>query len=274
MGLSTIGRDKQREALLDMKDAVGPKIKLTAWLFLAATNLVPAYAADAPEDVQAVFAKATQLLDTGHYAEALPLLKDVARRAPQSPGAFMNLGLAAAESGDHRLALLAWSRYHEMVPHDTKAFGKIIQAHQALGQLKERDEVRDQLIAYRSALPPEQRERFAFYVRDQFDVAGQHFMVLEYFEPRSPMRLYYKFAAVDNNHKEIYDFTLTSSDSETAVARQLGQIGQDDRIYGLDKNEEGKSTVYDLLTTAVSYDEVRSLVIDAMEGRSRLGPKQ
>jgi hypothetical protein len=32
--------------------------------------------------------------------------------------------------------------------------------------------------------------------------------------------------------------------------------------------------VYDLLTTAVSYDEVRSLVIEAMEGRSRLGPKR
>ena len=46
----------------------------------------------------------------------------------------MNLGLAAAQSGDHRLALQAWSRYHEMVPNDTKAFGKIIQACQALGE--------------------------------------------------------------------------------------------------------------------------------------------
>ncbi|HEY0747516.1 MAG TPA: hypothetical protein VGD63_12505 [Steroidobacteraceae bacterium] len=186
----------------------------------------------------------------------------------------MNLGLAAAETGDHRLALLAWSRYHEMVPNDTKAFGKIIQAHQALGQLKERDQVRDQLIAYRGSLPPDQQVRFTFYVRDQFDAAEQHFIVLEYFEPKSPMRLYYKFTVVDNNHKAIYDFTLTSGDSETVAARQLGRIGKDDRIYGLDKNENGKSTVYDLLTTAVSYDEVRSLVIRAMEGVSRLGPKQ
>jgi tetratricopeptide (TPR) repeat protein len=256
-----------------MEIAIGPKITLTLLLFLA-TNVPLAHAADAPEDLQALFSKATQLLDAGHYAEALPLLKDIASRAPGSPGAFMNLGLAAAESGDHRLALQAWSRYHELAPQDTKAFGKIIQAHQALGQLKERDQVRDQLIAYRNSLPPDQRERFAFYVRDQFDVAGQHFMVLEYFEPKSPMRLYYKFAAVDNNHKAIYNFTLTSSDSETVAARQLGRIGKDGRIYGLDKNEEGKSTVYDLLTTAVSYDEVRSLVIEAMEGRSRLGPKR
>jgi tetratricopeptide (TPR) repeat protein len=243
-------------------------------LLLLAASLSLAHAADVPEDIQAVFSKAAQLLDAGHYAEAVPLLKDVTSRAPDRPGGFMNLGLAAAESGDHRLALQAWSRYHEMVPSDTKAFGKIIQALQALGQPRERDQVRDQLIAYRNSLPPEQREGFAFYVRDQFDVAGQHFIVLEYFEPKSPMRLYYKFAAVDNNHKAIYDFTLTSGDSETLAARQLGRIGQDDRFYGLDKNENGKSTVYDLLTTAVSYDEVRSLVIAAMEGRSRLGPKR
>lgn len=246
--------------------------KLAAW-FLLAGNLPLAHAADAPEDVQAVFAKATALLDAGRYAEAVPLLKDVTTRAPEGPGGWMNLGLAAAESGDYRLALLAWSRYHEMVPDNTKVFGKIIQAHQALGQLTERDQVRDQLIAYRNSLPPDQRERFAFYVRDQFDAAGQHFIVLEYFEPKSPMRVYYKFAAVDKDHKRIYDFTLTSSDSETIAARELGRIGKEDRMYGLDKNEDGKSTVYELLTAAPSYDAVRSLVIAAMEGRSRLGPK-
>lgn len=256
-----------------IEDAMGPKPKLAIW-FLFVAGLSLAHAADAPGDVQAVWSKSIQLLEAGRYAEAVPLLKDITSRVPEYPGGFMNLGLAAAESGDHRLALRAWSRYHEMVPTDTKAFGKIIQALQALGQFKERDRVREQLIAYRNSLPLQQRQRFTFYVRDQFDVAEQHFIVLEYFEPKSPMRLYYKFAAVDNNHKAIYDFTLTSGDSETIAARQLGRIGKDDRIYGLDKNENGKSTVYDLLTTAVLYDEVRSLVIAAVEGRSRLGPRR
>jgi hypothetical protein len=80
---------------------------------------------------------------------------------------------------------------------------KIIQAYQALGQPKERDQVRDQLISYRNSLPREQREQFAFYIRDQFDVAGQYFMAIEYFEPTSPTRLYYKFIAIDANHKPI-----------------------------------------------------------------------
>ena len=235
-------------------------------LFLLVATSTVAQATDAPEDVQTVFSTAVQLLNAGHYAEAVPLLEDVTSRAPDRPGGFMNLGLAAAESGDHHLALQAWSRYHELVPGDTKAFGKIIQAYQALGQPKERDQVRDQLISYRNSLPPEQREQLAFYVRDQFDVAGQRFMVLEYFEPKRPTYLYYKFMAVDNNHKPIYNFTFTSGDVETNTARQLGQIGKDDRIYALDKNEGATSSLYGMLT-AVSYDDVRSLVIKAVEGR-------
>jgi predicted Zn-dependent protease len=90
-------------------------------LLLLAASLLLAHATDAPGDVQAVFSKAAQLLEAGHYAEAVPLLKDVTSRAPDRPGGVMNLGLAAAESGDHRLALQAWSRYHQMVLSATAA---------------------------------------------------------------------------------------------------------------------------------------------------------
>jgi len=235
-----------------------------ALLILAGISLGIAHATDAPEDVQALFSRAAELVNSEQYTEALPLLKDLASQLPQSPGVFWNLGLAAAQSRDERLALHAYSRYHELAPEERRGFYKLIQTYQALGRLKERDRVREQLIAYRNALPSNERDQLAFYVRDQFDVAGQHFMVLEYFEPQSPMRLYYKFTSVDGNHKAIYNFTLTSGDTETTAVRRLGQIGADDRLYGLDKNEHGKSTLYGLMKSLPSYDEVRSRVIDAV----------
>jgi tetratricopeptide (TPR) repeat protein len=242
-----------------------------ALLVVAVIGLGGAHTTTPPADLQAAFSRAAELVDSGHYAEALPLLKDLASQLPQSPGVLWNLGLAAAQSGDERLALEAYSRYHQLAPGERRGFYKLIQTYQALGQLKERDQVREQLIAYRNALPSSERDRLAFYVRDQFDVGGQHFMVLEYFEPKSPMRLYYKFTSVDSSHKAIYDFTLTSGDSETTAVRQLGHIGADDRLYGLDKNEHGKSTVYGLMKSLPSYDEVRSrviaAVIDAVEGK-------
>ncbi len=235
-----------------------------ALLILAGISLGIAHATDAPEDVQALFSRAAELVNSEQYTEALPLLKDLASQLPQSPGVFWNLGLAAAQSRDERLALHAYSRYHELAPEERRGFYKLIQTYQALGRLKERDQLREQLIAYRNALPSNERDQLAFYVRDQFDVAGQHFMVLEYFEPHSPMRLYYKFTSADSDHKPIYNFTLTSGDTETTAVRRLGQIGADDRLYGLDKNEHGKSTLYGLMKSLPSYDEVRSRVIDAV----------
>jgi tetratricopeptide (TPR) repeat protein len=209
---------------------------LRALLVVAAIGAGIAHPTDAPEDVQAVFSRAADLVDGGHYAEALPLLKELASQVPQSPGVLWNLGLAAAQCADEPLALAAYSRYHQLAPEERRGFYKLIQTYQVLGQLKERDQVREQLIAYRNALPSNERDQLAFYVRDQFDVAGQHFMVLEYFEPQSPMRLYYKFTSVDSSHKALYDFT--------------------------------RSTLYGLMKSLPSYDEVRSRVIDAVEGKS------
>ena len=52
---------------------------------------------------------------------------------------------------------------------------------------------------------------------------------------------------------------------------KLGQVGADGRLYGLNKNEQGKSTVYGLMKSLPAYDEVRSrviaAVIDAVEGK-------
>lgn len=243
-----------------------PSMHLARALLVAAGCASLAHAADTPEDTQAVIDRALQLIESARYAEAVPLLKDVTSRMPYTPSGFWNLGVAAAASDDEPLALHAYLRYHEIAPNDPHGFFKLIQTYQALGRLKERDQMREQLMAFRNNLPLTERDQLAFYVRDQFDVGRQHFMVLEYFEPKSPTRLYYKFAAVDSSHKAIYDLTLSSTDAESTVARELGQIGKDDRVYGLDKNIGGTSRLCRLMTLLPSYDAVRACVIDAVSG--------
>ena len=240
-------------------------------LLVAVACASPAHAADPPEDGQAVIDRALQLIESAHYAEAVPLLKDVTSRMPYTPSGFWNLGVAAAASGDQPLALQAYLRYHQIAPNDPHGLSKLIQTYQALGRLTERDQIREQLIAFRNTLPSKERDQLAFYVRDQFDVGRQHFMVLEYFEPKSPNRLYYKFTAVDGSHKAIYDFTLSSTDAESTVASELGQIGKDDRLYGLDKNKGGTSTLCRLMIVLPSYDTVRACVMDAVSGSNRPG---
>jgi tetratricopeptide (TPR) repeat protein len=224
-------------------------------------------AGDAPEDLQTTFAKAIALMQVENFVDALPLLRDVANKAPDRPNVFWNLGIAAAAAGDKQLALKAWLQYHTLEPNDLKGVVKLIQSYQALDMPKERDRERDNLLTARAALPPADREKMPMYARDQFDVIGTHMIVFEFFEPHGSIRTIYKFQALDASHKPLYYYALESDDSTSTVAAELGQIGKNDRIYSLDKYDGPAHSTYQLLNALPTYDAVRASVISAAEGK-------
>ena len=242
------------------------------YVLIATLALSPiAGADDAPDAVQATFSSAVALLKADKFAEALPLLKELAVKAPDRPGVFWDLGIAATAVGDKQLALDAWLHYRDLKPDDVQALPKVIQGYQALGMTKERDSQRDRFLALRASLPAGERDKMAFYARDQFDAAGMHFVVLEYFEPHGPFGDLYRFEAVDSAHQPAYYFTLESDEKTTTTARQLGEIGKDERVYSLDKFEGRTHATFKLMRALPSYDTVRALVVDAAEGRIHPG---
>jgi hypothetical protein len=204
------------------------------------------------------------------FAEALPLLQEVTGREPDRPGAFWNLGLAATAVGQKQLALDAWRRYHQLMPDDPQGTGKLIQAYQALGMTQERDALCDEIRTYRKALPPAEREKMPLFVRDQFDAAGTHFVVTEYFEPAAPLHHLYRFNALDASQKITYYFALESDDATTQLARQLHEVGPDERLYSIDRfGAGGTHATYAFMKALPSYDDTRALVVQAIEGRTK-----
>ena len=230
-----------------------------------------ARAGDAPDNVQTTFATAVALLQADKFAEALPLLRELARQAPDRPGVFWNLGIAATAVGEKQVALDAWLHYRDLKPDDAQAAARIIQSYQALGMTQERDAQRERLVALRASLPASEREKMPFYARDQFDAAGMHFVVLEYFEPHGPYGDLYRFEAVDAGHQLAYYFTIESDENTTAAARQLGEIRKDERIYSLDKFEGRTHSTFRLMNKLPPYDRIRAMVMDAAEGRIHPG---
>jgi tetratricopeptide (TPR) repeat protein len=228
-------------------------------------------AVEAADDVPARFSSAVALLNAGKFAEALPLLRELAIKAPDRPGIFWNLGIAATAVGEKQVALDAWLHYRDLKPDDVQAIPKVIQGYQALGMSAERDAQRERLVALRAALPASEKDKLAFYARDQFDAAGMHFVVLEYFEPHGPYGDLYRFEAVDSAHQPAYYFTIESDEKTTAVARQLGEIGKDERIYSLDKFEGRAHSTFRLMKALPPYDSLRTMVVDAAEGRIHPG---
>jgi hypothetical protein len=245
-----------------------------AFVLIAALGVSPlAGAVDASDDVQATFTTAVGLLQADKFAEALPLLRQLATKAPDRPGVFWNLGIAATAVGEKQVALDAWLHYRDLKPDDVQGIAKMIQGYQGLGMTKERDAQREQLVALRSSLPAGDRDKLAFYARDQFDAGGMHFVVLEYFEPHGPYRDLYRFEAVDSKHQPAYYFSIESDENTTLTARQLGEIGKDDRIYSLDKFEGRTHSTFRLMKALPPYDTLGGMVMDAAEGHIHPGAR-
>lgn len=245
----------------------GPGMMAMLLCALMAASALPAE--QAPDEAQDRFAQAAALLQENKPAEALPLLRELATTSPEAPGVFWNLGMAATSVGEKQLALDAWLRFRALRPADLQGMSKVVQAYQALGMTSERDAQREQILAWRAALPAEERAKVGSYVRDQFDAGGLHFVVEEYFEPASPLRHVYRFHAVDAQQKLAYYFALESNESTERMARQLGNIGPEERLFSLDRFEARSHATYTFLKGQPPYDVVRTMVLDAVEGRLR-----
>lgn len=227
--------------------------------------------AEAGSDVQALFAKANELLQEKKFAEALPLYQELAQKVPNGSGVFANMALAAEGMRDHELAVRARLRFLELRPDDPQQMGSLMGNYQALGKLAERDAQREKIFARWNALPPADKDRVKAYVRDEFDAGGVHFIVTEYFAPAAPVNRIYRFDAVDSARKILYFFGLETGDPTTNIARELGTIKKDERIYSLDRYETKGQMLhhasFGLMSRQPDYDTVRVMVVNAVEGR-------
>jgi hypothetical protein len=245
------------------------RLGILAAAALAAGPLLQA--AEPVPEIQQMFTKATSLIEQKKFAEALPLLRELALKVPDGPGIFGNLALVALRLGDRELELQARLRYLELRPGDPREMAGVMQAYQALGRLKERDAQRERIFTMWRALPAADREKVKGYDRDEFDAGGMHVIVTEYFEPAAPYNILYRFDAVDASRKTLYFFTLENGDATTNAAREMGSIRKDERIYSLDRYETrgqvNTHSTFGLMTKRPDYDTVRTMVINAVEGR-------
>ena len=237
-------------------------------ILFVAVLLLTANIARGAADSQATFEQAVALLNSQKYAEAIPLLQEVLKSVPESQGALWNLGIAAAEVGDHALALEAWTRYRDLAPNNEGVIAKLIQAYQGLGRFVERDKERESLFALHRSLPPEESAKSPFYCREQFRTEGTKVMALEFFQPTGPRQIFYRFEVLDDTGKESFFFSLGSYDLTTQIARELREISGDQRAYHIDKYQGATHWTYAHFNSLPTYDDVRAIVVDAMSGKA------
>jgi len=233
---------------------------------------LPLISAATETNAQAKFASAAALLQAHKAAEALPILEELGRSNP-SPSVFWNLGLSAAEVGNHAVALQAWRAYRALDASNWQVRAKLIQTHQALGDLQARDQERTDLIALWQAGTDKSLSAQPIFCREQFIHEGRKVMVLEYFRPSGPNAVVYSFMVINESGQQDFKISLGSYEQINQIALELGQRPKDQRLYHLDLYRPAVHETHGMYLGQPGYDVIRPTVLEVLPGKHQQTPK-
>ena len=91
-------------------------------------------------------------------------------------------------------------------------------------------------------------------------------MAFEFLSPSGDRRVFYRFSVLDAAGEEDFWYSLGSYDVTTAIARHTGEIGETDRLYHLDRYDEGSHHTLGFFKKAPGYDDIKQNVVAALKG--------
>lgn len=238
-------------------------------VWLCAVSLYAASAPGVPPQNEDPFKIGIRLYEQGKYVESIQSLEKALHRYPEGSNILWNLGLASAAAGQHEKALTYWQRYRKLRSEDWQAIPKLIQTYQALGRTQQRDEALELLLQlWKNTKDPKFREA-PLFCREQFKVEGRLVLAYQFFEPSGEWMQFYRFSVADAGGREAFFISLGSYDMTTKISRELGEIGNDQRVYHFDGYyPEGLHKTFGFLNdkTAPAYDDIRPTVIRILTG--------
>jgi tetratricopeptide (TPR) repeat protein len=256
---------KNQNATFLQRTIAAIRIAALAVLLIAGS----AVAAEEPGKLsaEAAFKVAIELMAKGEYKRAIPYLIRVQTDAPVDTSLLWNLGLAYAATGEHRRAVETWQSYRRIAPDDWLARAKLIQGYQALGDLKARDGEIKSLYDYRENSSDPKVKTAERFCREQCVMGNRSVFVFEYFSPQGPWQKYFRFSVLNKKGEEAFYISLGSYDVTTEIARDLGEIPKNERMYHLDEYTENLHKTYGLFKAKPEYDRLRPMVLDILEGK-------
>jgi tetratricopeptide (TPR) repeat protein len=254
-------------AAFPQRQVAAIRIVALATLLLTAT----AVAEEKPEKLsaEAAFKTATELMGKRDYKRAIPYLIRVQKDVPDNSSVLWNLGLAFAATGEHSKAIQTWQSYRRIAPDDWQARAKLVQSYQALGDIKARDEEIKSLYEYHKNSSDPKVNTAERFCREQAVMGKRSVLVFEYFSPSGDRQQFLRFCVLNKKGEVDYYISLGSYESTTEIARELGEIPKNERLYHLDEYTDNHHATYGFFKTKPDYDEVRSMVLSVLEDKRK-----
>ncbi|GMU08489.1 tetratricopeptide repeat protein [Corallococcus caeni] len=202
------------------------------------------------------------LLDEGKEAEAFQRLAKTTTQEPSNPMTQYNIGQAFQNHGDHERALAHFQAAAQAMPEDWRTLAKLVQEHEALKQLKERDAARAKLVK----LNDEGKVDSPFFVREQFQEGTAKVMVAEHFKLEGDWAVRYVFY-VETPGTNGTPVRWRLSLGSYAFTNELRPPGVTERTFHFDGYEEDDSHLtFAFFRGEPSYEDTRELAVAILRG--------
>lgn len=191
---------------------------------------------------------------------------------PESRSALYNLGLLNYLSGTPEDSIEPWIKLESLEPNDWKLKAKIIQAYSASGQKEKREKRIAELRKLRASGEYPDLSEATFFIRDQFKAGDFYVYVFDYYDMDAGWRMgpiaWNFYLTKDGEDIERF-ISLGTYDTTTQIARELGDIGENDRVFHLDEYwPNGSHATHGMYKNKPDYDLIKAKVVHILKGET------
>ncbi len=220
-----------------------------------------------PKDAWSFSLAGRLMMEQGKEKEGVVLLEKAIELEPRDTQAAYNAGLHYQLTGNPKRALELFEKVAKADPNDWHTLTKLVQLHQALGNVAERDRRRAEVMKlFREGKTDPKRPEFC---REQFELKGQRVMVFESFELKGERAVRYSFRVVTlPGEKVARVISLGSYDFTTNYMREKGDLKPDERAWHLDGYfPDNTHETYGIFTKEPTYEQTREMVLEVLSGK-------
>ncbi len=211
----------------------------------------------------AAYERAFAAVEAGDLEDAEQAFAETVSLLPHAAEAWTNLGQVRQSLGLHVEALAAYDRLVALDPEDWQGHSKRVQLLYALDQPEKAAEVR-QVVRDLYAADKVDAEYFCV---EQYEHAGERVMAFEYFDLVDPRAVRYVFYLLEGDNDVKHSYSFGSYERTTKIAREMGDIGAEERSWHLDGyGPDGSHQTFGFWDEELSYEKVRELVAAILEG--------
>ena len=209
-----------------------------------------------------------KLFESGRFKEAKELAQKLVAEGNTDGQLLFNGGLSAYMSKDYKVSIELWKKLKTKYPTDDAVRIKLTQSYEAIGDKTSRDsEIKDLYTLYNKDNSDFTRKDF--FCRDQFDVAGKHIMVFEYFKLEGEMPKKWSFNILNPDGKLDYKISLGSYDVTNNYAMSKKPLPNGERYYHLDGYyDNGGHETFGFFEGMPKYDAIKANVSDIVSGKA------